>query len=147
MVHSASLQLRSIFADIGRWWRERVGNRSALAELQNCTREELHQIAADFGTTPDELLALAACWPDSASLLGRRMATLHIDLDEIARRHPAVANDLRRLCSLCQSKGECEHDLDSKPGDPHWREYCPNASTLIALREEEHAQSRKREKP
>ncbi len=146
MPHSACMQLRSVFADIGRWWREQRGNRPALAELQSCSREELRQIASDFGTTPDELRTLAARWPDSASLLGRRMAALDIDLDEIARRHPAVANDLKRLCSLCQSKGECEHDLDSNPGDPHWRAYCPNAPTLTALREEERAQPRKREK-
>jgi hypothetical protein len=146
MAHSACLQLRSIFADIGRWWRGWLGNRQALAELQSCSRDELRQIASDFGTTADELRALAAKWPDSANLLGRRMAALEIDPDEIARRYPAVANDLKRLCSLCQSKGECEHDLDRDPGDPRWREYCPNASTLTALRKEPLAQSRQREK-
>lgn len=146
MTHSACSQLRSLFADVGRWWRGRLGNRSALAELQGCPYEDLRQIASDLGATPGELRTLAARWPDSASLLGRRMAALDIDLDAISRRHPAVANDLKRLCSLCQSKGECEHDLDSNPDDPHWREYCPNASTLIVLRAQEHAQPRKREK-
>ncbi len=147
MTRSAGLQLRSIFADIGRWWREWLGNRPALAELQGCSREELRRIASDFRATPEELQALAARWPDSANLLDRRMAALDIDLDRVARSQPAVANDLKRLCSLCQSKGECEHDLDSNPGDPRWREYCPNASTLTALREEERAPARKRKKP
>ncbi|HWP27059.1 MAG TPA: hypothetical protein VNL39_12005 [Xanthobacteraceae bacterium] len=117
-----------------------------MAELQSCPCEDLRQVASDFRTTPDELQALAARWPDSASQLDRRMAVLNINLDAIARRHPAVANDLKRLCSLCQSKTECEHDLDGNPDDPRWREYCPNASTLAALRTEQQAQPRKRER-
>lgn len=134
MTSSVCMQFRSMFADIGRWWRSRRGNRPAVAELQRCPREDLRQIAADFRTQPRELRSLAARWPDSASLLDRRLAALNIDLDEVIRRHPEVANDLKRLCSFCQSKGECEHDLDTSPGDSGWRAYCPNAPTLTALR-------------
>jgi hypothetical protein len=123
----------SLFGVIGRWWRNLAGNRRGLREVENLDPEDLQRLALDTGVDPSELKALAAKWPDAANLLSRRLAALHIDPAQVARTHPAVSNDLRRLCAMCVSKGRCEHDLDRDPSDPAWREYCPNRQTLDAL--------------
>ena len=62
----------------------------------------------DIGSILQELRPLAGKWPESANLLSRRMAALQLDPSEIARSQPAVSNDLKRLCSLCVSKGRCD---------------------------------------
>jgi hypothetical protein len=42
--------------------------------------------------------------------------------------------DLEKTCALCNEKGVCQKDLTSRPGDPRWRSYCPNAITLDSLK-------------
>jgi hypothetical protein len=41
--------------------------------------------------------------------------------------------DLQRVCSICDNKRACEHDLDRNPGSPAWRDYCANADTFAAV--------------
>jgi hypothetical protein len=133
MTNTPVSQRRSYFGAIARWWRNRIGNRAAVAEVRKINPEELRRVALDAGVNPDELHALAAQWPNSADLLRRRMTALHLDPAGVMRAYPAVANDLRRLCSLCQVKGRCERELSSDPDNRRWREYCPNVATLSAL--------------
>lgn len=116
-----------------RWWRNWIGNRSARAEMDRLGSRELGIIAQDVGASKAELRALAGRWPDSADLLARRMAWLRLDPAEIARTDPAVSRDMNKLCSLCGSKRQCEHDLDRATINPSWRRYCPNFQTLAAL--------------
>jgi len=133
MQDSSIGQLSSLISDVAQWWRNWWGNRAGMSELDKLDREEMKHIARDVGTSTEELQALAGKWPDSADLLARRMATLQLDPLGIARSQPAVSNDLKKLCSLCMSKGECTHDLDNGAINSNWQEYCPNTSTLKAL--------------
>ncbi len=41
--------------------------------------------------------------------------------------------DLERTCSCCNDKGTCEQDLASRPENPKWQSYCPNAVSLESL--------------
>jgi len=123
----------TLVAKIARWWRNWWGNRAGVAELDNFDRNELKHISRDIGASTEELRALAGKWPESADLLTRRMAALQLDPLATARSQPAVSNDLKKLCSLCVSKGRCEHDLAEGAINSDWREYCPNATTLTAL--------------
>jgi hypothetical protein len=133
-MHDASKSQRSSFiAAIGQWWRNWNGNRAGRAEIENFCPDELQRIATDVGANPQELRSLAGKWPESTNLLSQRMAVLHLDADEVARSQPAVSNDLKKLCSLCVSKGWCAHDLAKGAINPDWREYCPNTTTLLAL--------------
>lgn len=116
-----------------RWWRKLTGNRAGRAELNNFGPRELGEIARGVGASTSELRALAGKWPEAADLLTRRMAMLHLDPVEIARTEPAVSQDMTKLCSLCDNKRQCEHDLDGRAVDPGWRKYCPNSQTLMAL--------------
>ncbi len=118
---------------LSRWWRNWAHARAALTELQSCGPAEVERIARDAGVTSADLRILAGKWPDSAELLTQRMQQLRLDAADIARVEPQVIRDLQRVCTLCASKGKCEHDLARDRSDPVWQEYCPNAMTLAAL--------------
>lgn len=130
---SSSRQHPTFAAKVARWWRNWWGNRTGISELDNFDRDDLKHIARDIGASTEELRALAGKWPDSADLLTRRMTALQLDPLATARSQPAVSNDLKKLCSLCVSKGRCEHDLAEGTTNSDWREYCPNTTTLAAL--------------
>ena len=124
---------RRSFAEIvANWLQNWRSKRARLAELANSGSDETGRIAHDIGLTSWDLRELAGKGPDSADLLPRRMAALNIDTDEIRRTQTAVLRDLQRLCTLCESKGHCEHDLD-RGAATEWQRYCPNADTLRAL--------------
>ena len=84
-------------------------------------------------TALGDLRVLAGRWPDAADLVQRRMAALGIDAAQVDTAEPAVMRDLQRVCSLCDNKRVCAHDLDRAPAGRAWRDYCPNAGTLAAL--------------
>jgi hypothetical protein len=126
-------QLMSIWASTVRWWKNRVGNWSSRAAVDALDPETAKRIARDIGVDTNELRALAGKWPDSASLLERRMAAHRLDADAIEKAQPAVSRDLKKMCSLCRDKPQCEHDLDTASTDPAWQRYCPNSYTLQAL--------------
>lgn len=117
---------------LGDWWRRRAAARRAQLEL-DANPQETERIAHDVGLSPAALHELAKHGPEEAELLRRRMAALHLDPEELARRDGGVMQDLQRLCTLCGSKGECAAALDWRPQDASWQNYCPNAGTLNVL--------------
>ena len=116
------------------WWHSWRNSRTAIAELGRCGPDEVERVARDVGVTGVELCILAGKWPNSASLLNRRMEYLKLDAADIARVEPLVMRDLRRVCTLCDSKRRCARDMVKNPFDPVWQRYCPNTMTLAALR-------------
>lgn len=141
MQSSSKGQYPDFVATIAQWWRNWWGNRAGMAELGSCSPDELQRLARDVGVNPQELRSLAGKWPESADLLTRRMAALQLDPLAIARSQPAVSNDLKKLCSLCVSKGQCTHDLAGGAINSDWRKYCPNTTTLMALSKQRTAQA------
>lgn len=132
---------------IARWWRRWKAHRSAVAELDRFDAGEVAHLAHDVGVTSSDLRTLAGRWPDSADLLHRRMATVGLDEDQIARAEPQALRDLQRVCSECPDTARCRRDFDRNAGDETWRAYCPNVPTLDALeteRETERLTGRKR---
>jgi hypothetical protein len=117
---------------IERWrsWRER---NKTLADLSACGDAEVARMAADIGISVAELRELAAHDRHDADLLRDRLAALHLDPERIARESPVLMRELRRVCTMCDSKGRCTNDLMHDPNDPAWRDYCPNAETLEIL--------------
>ena len=146
MATSSTTPRRSLIAAVARWWRNWNGNRVSSAELDNLGPDELKHIACDAGVDTQELRALAGKWPESADLLAQRMKALHLDPEEIAHTQPGVSNDLKKLCSLCDAKRRCEHDLTGGAVNPIWRHYCPNVTTLMALNAERTVRSKKIER-
>jgi hypothetical protein len=118
---------------ISNWWSEWTQSRSAVSELECCAKEDIERTAKDLGVSSDELLKLVSRGPDAANLLLKRMAALDLDRSEVSRTEPQVFRDLRRVCSLCESRRRCVRDLARDSSDPVWQEYCPNAKTLMML--------------
>ncbi len=113
------------------WCREWAKS-DGLTELKCCGEEEVERIARDFGVSASDLHRLASLGSGSADLLLHRMATLDLDPDEVSRT-TRTFQDLQRVCSLCESHRRCARDLASDSANPEWKDYCPNAATLMAL--------------
>lgn len=116
------------------WWRRRRPLACSLTELDACDRQEIERIADGFGMSATELRMLASRGPPAAGLLPLRMAALHLDPQELACTDGLLLRDMQRLCATCDSHRRCGKDLARDPDDPVWEQYCPNASTLGALR-------------
>jgi len=119
---------------VSNWWRSWRSRRARLAELANSGNDEAQRMAHDLGLPVPDLYALAGKGPDAADLLPRRMAALHLDATEVSRSDPQVMRDLQRLCSFCESKGHCIHELERGAATTEWERYCPNVDTLLALK-------------
>ena len=117
---------KSLTKAVSQWWREWIRRGSARFELK-C------RMAKDIGVSPSELRRLANLGPDSADLLLRRMAALDLDRNEVSRTEPRTFQDLQRVCTMCNHHRRCRGDLARDADDPAWHDYCPNASTLMAL--------------
>jgi hypothetical protein len=120
----------SPFEAIWQWWRGLIDSQSSLV---NCGEEGLGRMAHDVGVSSSELRKLASHAPQSADLLLERMAALDLDPNEVARTERATFQDLQRVCTMCESHGRCMRGLMRDPGNPAWKDYCPNAQTLTAL--------------
>jgi len=124
---------KSLTKAVSQWWREWIRRGSARFELKCCGEEEVERMAKDIGVSPSELRRLANLGPDSADLLLRRMAALDLDRNEVSRTESRTFQDLQRVCTMCNHHRRCRGDLARDTDDPAWHDYCPNASTLMAL--------------
>jgi hypothetical protein len=115
-----------------RWCRDWT-RRGSASELKCFGEEEVDRIAKDVGVSVSELRTLARFGPKAADLLLRRMAALDLDRNEVAQTEPGTFQDLRRVCTMCESHRRCARDFAHDSANPEWKDYCPNAATLIAL--------------
>jgi hypothetical protein len=124
---------RMMLDRVGGWLKRMWERSTALGELEGCGGREMERVARDVGVGVGDLRVLAGKWPDAADLVERRIATLGLDPAALEATQPAAMRDLQRVCSLCDNKRVCAHDLDRAPADRAWHDYCPNAGTLAAL--------------
>ena len=124
---------KNLIKAVSQWWREWTRRSSARFELKCCGEDELERMAKDIGLPSSELRRLASLGPDSADLLLRRMAALDLDRNEVSQTEPRTFQDLQRVCTMCDHHRRCRGDLARDADDPAWHDYCPNASTLMAL--------------
>lgn len=121
---------RSPIEAIFQWCRDWTKGASV---LQGWGDAEVEHIAKDVGMSASQLRALASLGPEAADLLLSRMAALDLDPNETSQTEPATFQDLQRVCTMCESHRRCARDLARDPGAPTWKDYCPNAATLMAL--------------
>ena len=67
------------------------------------------------------------------NLLGRRVATLGLDLGAIESCGREFFEGIKRRCIRCDFRRACEQDLRRNANNPVWESYCPNSAKLIAL--------------
>ena len=114
------------------WYRDWT-RRGSASELKCFGEEEVERMAKDVGVSASELSMFARFGPKAADLLLRRMAALDLDRNEVAQTEPANVRDLQRVCTTCESHRRCARDFANHSAEPDWKDYCPNAATLIAL--------------
>jgi len=103
-------------------WRSWRKMRKGLAELHQL-RTGLELLARDVNLSPWDLRAVAAKWPDDGDLLRRRLTTLQLDPEQFSSVQLGALRDLQRVCTLCDSKSPCEHDLARDASSADWRGY------------------------
>jgi K+-sensing histidine kinase KdpD len=121
--------VESVIDVFARWLK----HRRDIAELCNCGSEEYAHIARDLSVSTGELDELVRRGAHAADALPKMMAALHIDRKAVARVEPMIMRDLERVCSLCERKQRCEHELTAGTAAEHYADFCSNASTLETL--------------
>ena len=110
-------------------------HRRELGELRELDDASFKQIASDLRVSPDDLTALVRQGPHSADELPKLLMALGIDQEKLARTEYLVLRDMERVCSLCNHKRQCDHDLAAGTSSAHYHQYCLNAATIDALGE------------
>ena len=101
------------------------------ADLAGLPDEEVARLAQDVGMNTVDFRAMAEKESPTAAELFVRMADVGLDASEVAASERAVMRDLERVCSLCESKGQCRYD--HQEGVTDIPDYCHNKDTLVAL--------------
>jgi hypothetical protein len=97
---------------------------------------ETAQIAADVGLSVSDLVRVDQMGPHAADPMVHRLASMGLSPEDVARVEPAVFHDLQRVCSFCDEKRQCQHELRRDPDGTEWKTYCPNMPTFEALKAE-----------
>ena len=122
----------SAFATLLQWCRDWAEKRSQIgAAMLRRRGSRAHR--QGFRGVCFRLRTLASFGPDAADLLLRRMTALDLDRNEIARIEPQTVQDMQRVCIMCEHHRRCAQDFARDSANDAWKEYCPNAATLIAL--------------
>jgi hypothetical protein len=100
---------------------------------------ETAQIAADVGLSVSDLVRVDQMGPHAADPMVHRLAAMGLNPEDVARVEPAVFHDLQRVCSFCDEKRQCQHELRRDPDGTEWKTYCPNMPTFEALKAEREA--------
>jgi len=117
-------------------WRDYQANVAGLREIEACGPEMVAQMAADLGMTQSELEEVVSHGAGADKLMTRMIAAFGLNAEELERTDPAVIRDMSILCSRCETKGRCVHELDAGTAAEHAGEFCPNANTFALFVEE-----------
>ena len=82
----------------------------------------------DLGLSPNELRALATKGTN-AKELPCLLEALRISIRALAEKEPMLLNDLRRGCSMCEHKRECDDDIAAGTLVPGYQRYCVNVDS------------------
>jgi len=127
--------LQSVVKCIAQWVTKYRQSRRTYKDLANCDADEVARIARDLRVHPRELAMIAKKASNAADLLQKLLVELGIDAKGLEYDDPQVMRDLQRLCTTCTDKRQCQLDLANGVIAANFRDYCPNAFTLDALRQ------------
>ena len=117
-------------------WRNWKDARLSLGESYLRMESELERRARYLGIPVAQLRWVPSYGPEPIGLLQRRMEALSLDPDYVTQTEPPLLRELQHRCVRCDSREQCALELADKSADPaseNWRDYCPNAATLLML--------------
>jgi hypothetical protein len=124
---------RPVIAAVWNWLRDPSRRGRKRSDGGNYSPGDVKSVPREADESGFAIGDIATHGSFEVSLLLRRMAMLHIELDELAREEPVLFRDLQVSCVVCQCQGRCgwglAHELDD-PAWQDWRDYCPNATML-----------------
>ena len=118
-----------IIDSFGDWLK----HRREMKEMREMDAVNFGQIASDLRISSADLEALVRQGPHAADELPKMLRALGIDQADLARTEPLVLRDMERVCSLCNHKRQCGHELSAGTAAAHYEEYCANAHTIDGL--------------
>ncbi|MFO1108251.1 MAG: DUF6455 family protein [Bradyrhizobium sp.] len=95
--------------------------------------DQFDALARDLGVSRNELSYLVKSSPDPLRLPDM-LRTLGIDEAALRRAQPALLRAMEEACSQCAVLGRCQHALDRGTAAGEYRQFCPNADRLTALK-------------
>jgi len=104
-----------------------------MRELRDMNSGDFARIARDLCVSPAELDAVVRQGPHASDELPRLLKVLGIDEATLSRTQPVLQRDMVRVCSACQQKALCNHDLESGTLAQRYDAYCPNAPAIEEL--------------
>ncbi len=108
-------------------------HRREVREMREMDAASFDQIASDLRISTADLEALVRQGPHSADELPKMLQALGIDQADLARTETLVLRDMERVCSLCNHKRRCGHELATGSAAAHYEEFCANAPTIDGL--------------
>jgi len=114
-------------------WVNKYRQMAKGSELDNCSPDDLRQIACDLGVPISDLQVLASTSSRSGEYLRQMLAALQIDPSALADSRPSTMRDLQRVCATCSNMDRCRDELVEGTAGRHFHEFCPNAYTLDAV--------------
>ena len=130
MSTTATQPIRSPLRDFADWCRRLFAAPVTLDESETAL------IAADVGLSVADLKRVDHMGPHAADPMITRLAAMGLNPEDVSHNEPAVFHDLQRVCSFCDEKRQCQHELRRDPDGTEWKTYCPNMPTFEALKAE-----------
>jgi hypothetical protein len=129
---TSATPVRSDVVDVLREWEEITASPTQLEAFGRA----MANMVKDLGLSPNELRALATKGT-SAKELPCLLEALRISIRALAEKEPMLLNDLRRGCSICEHKRECDDDIAAGTLVPGYQRYCVNVDALNAIQHDE----------
>lgn len=116
--------------------RRRLSRWIAVRELISLDMVQRGELARDIGLPEDVLGRLVARGDRTDDQSRRLMYALELDMNKVRSFDSGVARDISVVCSECSATSRCQSELAAGTARKNYHEYCPNAETFDALRQE-----------
>jgi len=122
--------------DFAETLRRRLSRWIAVRELRSLDRIQRGELARDIGLPEDVLGRLITRGDRTDDQSRRLMYALDLDMNKVRSFDSGVARDINVVCSECLVTSRCQRELAAGTARKNYQEYCPNAETFDALRQE-----------
>lgn len=108
----------------------------ASAELARLSHGDIDGMARDLGVSQSDLRDVLPRGTDNTKLMEAMMRARGLDVDRVAHLAGAAMRDLELTCTRCGAATRCRRELAAGTADADCHEFCGNADTFDALRDD-----------